>query len=508
LSEKPPLISLEQITKAYPGVLACDSIDLDLKSGEVHALLGENGAGKSTLMGLLFGLQQPDRGRILIEGDEVRFRGPRDAAALGIGFVQQHFSSIPTLSVAENLVLALRGVGHAIAPRRAAQRVVELSSKYGLGVDPSTRVEQLSVSGQQRVELLKALAVEPRVLILDEPSSLLGPQEAQELLHMMRRMAREGLAILLISHKLEEVLSVSDRVSVLRRGRKVATLDTATATHDVLARLMVGAIESAPLIITTNDSPYSYPSRLEIDDLVAIGDGGEPLVHGVSMRVRGGEIVGLAGLEGSGQVEVIEVVAGVRPITSGTLKIGGVVMGRHSVYDRQRAGVAHVPADRRSDGLVGGLSVAENLALTELGTGELTRWGVLRKKMIRRKAHSLIIEYDIRVPHPDVLVSSLSGGNQQKVVLAREFSRGPNVILCAYATWGLDFSAAASVYEELRRRRAAGAAILMASVDLDELLAICDRILVMQGGRVVGEVASASATAEQIGRLMGGIEAA
>jgi simple sugar transport system ATP-binding protein len=506
----PALIALEGITKAYPGVLACDSVDLELREGEIHALLGENGAGKSTLVGLLFGLQQPDRGHVRVKGREVRVRGPRDASALGIGFVQQHFSSIPTLTVAENLTLALRGAGQRIARRKAADRIQELSAKYGLGVDPHLRVDQLSVSGQQRVELLKALAVDPRVLILDEPSSLLGPLEAEELMHILGRMAGEGLAILLISHKLQEVLRVSDRVTVLRRGRRVATVRTAETSEQELAALMVGDLATAaPAAGHGDDVPVAGASpRLRVDDVVAREDRHVHVLRGVSLAVTAGEIVGLAGLEGSGQVELIEVIAGVRPVASGSVSVDGLSMTGRSVRERQRSGVAHVPADRRHDGLVGGLSVAENLALTELGNRESARFGVLRRRAMALRAQDLIARYDIRVPSPSVLVSALSGGNQQKVVLARELSRDPHVILCAYPTWGLDFAATAAVHGELRRRRDDGAAVLVASVDLDELLAICDRILVMQGGRIVGELPSRSATAEGIGRLMGGIEAA
>ncbi|MCU1614569.1 MAG: hypothetical protein JWO98_2109 [Frankiales bacterium] len=506
----PALIALEGVTKAYPGVLACDSVDLDLRAGEVHALLGENGAGKSTLVGLLFGLQQPDSGRIRVEGAEVRVRGPRDAAALGIGFVQQHFSSIPTLTVGENLALALQGAGRPIPRRTVPARIQELSARYGLGVEPHRPVGQLSVSGQQRVELLKALAVEPRVLILDEPSSLLGPQEAEELLEILGRMAGDGLAILLISHKLEEVLRVSDRVTVLRRGRKVATVETASTSEHELGRLMVGDLATVQEAgrPAAAASPSDAPPRLSIEDLTVAGDRKADVLRGVSLSVSAGEIVGLAGLEGSGQVELIEVVAGVRTATSGRVLSGGVPMAGRSIRERQQAGIAHIPADRRNDGLVGGLSVSENLSLTELGGGKCTHFGLLRKREMTRRAQELIARYDIRVGGPAALVSTLSGGNQQKVVLARELSRDPEVILCAYPTWGLDFAATSAVHAELRRRRAEGAAVLVASVDLDELLAICDRILVMQGGRIVGEVSSSNATAEGIGRLMGGVEAA
>ncbi len=503
------LIALEGITKAYPGVLACDSVDLDVRAGEVHALLGENGAGKSTLVGVLFGLQQADRGLIRVEGREVHVRGPRDATALGIGFVQQHFSSIPTLSVGENLSLALQGAGRRIPRRKVAGRIGELSRRYGLGVDTERPVGELSVGAQQRVELLKALAVEPRVLILDEPSSLLGPQEAEELLEILGRMADEGLAILLISHKLEEVVRVSHRVTVLRRGRKVATVETASTTAHELAGLMVGELNAVDGERAGQRlAPSTASPRLQLEDVTAAGERKAHVLKEVSLSVTAGEIVGLAGLEGSGQVELIEVVAGVRPAATGHVRIGGQSVEGRSVRNRQQSGVAHIPADRRQDGLIGGLSVAENLALTELGGRTCDRFGLLRRRAISRRAQDLVERYDIRVASTSVPVSTLSGGNQQKLVLARELSRDPVVILCAYPTWGLDFAATSAVHAELRRRRSEGAAVLVASVDLDELLAICDRILVMQGGRIVGEVPSSNATAEGIGRLMGGVQAA
>lgn len=495
------LVSLEGIRKAYPGVLAVDDVDFDVRRGEVHALLGENGAGKSTLMGLLFGLTSPDAGRILVDGKPAVIRSPLDAFTHGIGFVQQHFSLIQSLTVAENLVLALRSAGRRISVRQGAAKVRELTSRYGLGLEPAAHVEDLSVARQQRLELLKALAVEPKVLILDEPSSLLSPQEAEDLLQVIRRLAADGIGIVLISHKLDEVLSIADRITVLRKGRHVRTLPAGEATEALLGELMIGSLGSDS-VATRGQSTDTAPV-LEVKDVSAVGDRHEPVLQGVSFTARPGEVVGLAGLEGSGQTHLVEVIAGVRPVKTGAVVLRGDDIGRLSVRQRHARGIAYVPADRRRDGLVGALSVADNLALPNLRAARLAQRGMLRPGTIGAHARGLIERFDVRVPSDSVAASTLSGGNQQKVVLARELSRDPSVILFCYPTWGLDFSAAAAIHREIIERRNRGAAVVLASSDLQELLALSDRILVMQGGRIAGEVTS-TATPEDIGRLMGG----
>ena len=499
------LVRLEAITKAYPGVLANGDVSFDLHGGEIHALLGENGAGKSTLMGILYGLHRPDAGRILFDGREVAIAEPRDAMALGIGYVQQHFSLVPTLTVAENLVLGLRFSGRRLSLREAEATVRALAKKYGLEVHPGIPIDELSVGMQQRAELLKALAREPRVLILDEPSSLLSPQESDQLSLVIRQLAREGLGIILISHKLDEVLAVADRITVLRRGRHVRTLAGSEASRPLLGELMIGGLQAkAP--VGRGDRPAG-DAVLDVADLWVDGDRDEPAVRGVTLQARSGEILGIAGVEGSGQVELIETIAGVRRPARGAVRLAGRDLAGRSVSDRQRLGIGHVPADRRRDGLVGSLSVMENLALAVLGERELSRFGVLRRRAMRRHAARLIERFDMRVPGPDVLVSSLSGGNQQKVIVARELSREPVVVLTCYPTWGLDFAAATAVHGELMQRRNQGAAVVLASMDLDELLSVADRIVVMQGGRISGEVSAAEATPEQIGLLMGGAAA-
>jgi general nucleoside transport system ATP-binding protein len=501
--EQAPLVRLDGVTKAYPGVLANDAVSLELRAGEVHALLGETGAGKSTLMGVLYGLLRPDAGRIVVDAEEVAIGEPRDAMALGIGFVQQHFSLIPTLTVAENLVLALRFGGHRIGLRESVATVRELSARYGLGVEPDVVVEQLSVGAQQRAELLKALARSPRVLILDEPSSLLSPQEVERLGEVIRQLAAEGIGVILISHKLDEVLAVVDRITVLRRGRLVRTLDRADATRELLGRLMIGDLASTAGEGRAERRAPGEP-LVEVTGLAVEGDRGEVAVDGVSLIVRRGEILGLAGLEGSGQVELVEALAGVRPSVRGAIRLDGRDVGALGVAERQRLGVGHIPADRRRAGLVGDLSVAENLLLPSIRERRFSRLGVVRRGAVREHAGELIERFGVRTSGAEVPVATLSGGNQQKVVVARELARHPSVVLSCYPTWGLDFSAAAGVHAELERQRDAGAAVLLASMDLDELLAVADRIVVMQGGRITGELPAHEATAEEIGLLMGG----
>jgi ABC-type uncharacterized transport system ATPase subunit len=501
-------VALEGITKAYPGVVANDGISLDLRAGEIHAIVGENGAGKTTLMGILYGLQRPDAGRILIDGRPVELHSPRDALAAGVGFVQQHFSLIPTLTVAENLVLSLHGGAAAVGRRDGAAAVRRLSERYGLAVEPGARIENLSVGLQQRAELLKAVARDAQVLILDEPNSLLTPQEWEELAGILRGLAGGGVGIFLISHKLEDVLRVADRVSVLRRGRLVATVSAAETTESKLAELMVGRLRDPGGPVPASRHEAAGGTTLEVDGLWVRGERGNDAVRDVSFVARAGEIVGLAGVEGSGQVELIEALAGVRPARRGVVRLAGRDITGEGVGRRQELGIAHVPADRRNAGLIADLTVAQNLILPQVGEDPYSRLGLLRPRAIRDRARGLIEEFDVRVPGPDVAAAALSGGNQQKVVLARELSRPLHALLCCYPTWGLDVAAAAAIQRQVAALRDAGAAVLYASVDLDELLAVTDRLVVLHNGAVTGELASAEATAEQVGLLMGGRQAA
>ncbi len=500
-----PLLRLRGITKVYPGVLANDDISVDLLAGEIHTIVGENGAGKTTLMGALFGLHPADSGRILIDGREVRIRSPRDALGHGVGYVQQHFSLIPTLTVAENLVLALRGDPSATSVRHGAERVRSLSERFGIAIDPHALVEDLSVGEQQRAELLKALARDTRILILDEPGSVLTPQESADLSAILRRLAEAGIGIFLISHKLEEVLRVSDRFTILRRGRLVATLARNDVDRSRLASLMIGEL-SGRAVHPGRRSPVSGVVRLDARGLSIPSDRGGLAIDDVSLTVRGGEILGVAGVEGSGQVELTECLAGLRRPLTGEVLVDGRMVSGIGAQRTRRAGVAHVPADRTTRGIIKELTVAEQLLLPSVDRRPYSRFGLLRRSSIAAEAARLVAEFDVRPRETEVAVGSLSGGNQQKVVLAREVRDDPGIIVACYPTRGLDFSASEAVELEILRRREDGAAILYLSTDLDELLALSDRIIVLAHGRISGEV-SVSATPEEIGLLMGGSEA-
>ncbi len=502
-----PVLRLEGITKAYPRVVANDGVNIDLRAGEIHSIVGENGAGKTTLMGIAYGLQRPDAGRTLVDGQPVGIRSPRDALDLGIGYVQQHFSLIPTLTVAQNLVLALRTSADRIAVRDGSARVRELSRRFGLDVEPDTVVEEVGVGQQQRAELLKALARNARVLLLDEPNALLTPQEWEELAGILRRLADAGVGIFLVSHKLEEVLRISDRISVLRRGRLVATIPAREATNLRLGELMVGDLSAAEAEPPASERPADGSALLEVDDLWVASDRGGHAVRGVSLSIHAGEVLGIAGVEGSGQVELTEALAGARAASRGAIRMDGRDVTGMSLQARRRAGAGHVPADRATTGLIPTLSVADNLLLPVAGAPPFSRWGVLNRRAARDRARALIDRFDIRVPGPDVPAGALSGGNQQKLILARELSGQPRILLCCYPTRGLDFAATQDVRREILSHRDEGAAILFASVDLDELLAMTDRILVLHQGSAAGEVRASEATAEQLGLLMGGAAA-
>jgi len=497
------VLATDRITKTFPGVVANYEITIDLRRGEIHALLGENGAGKTTLMAVIYGLQQPDSGRILLEGEPVRLDSPRDALSLGIGFVQQHFSLVPTLTVAENLVLSLRGSGERISVRDGAARVAELSERFGIQVSPEAVVSTLSVGMQQRAELLKALARDTRVLILDEPTSVLTPQEAEDLAIVMRRLAAHGVSIFLISHKLNEVLQIADRVTVLRHGRHVGTVDAADATQNSLAEMMVGR----RIVPPQTDAPARRSQAETV--LRATGltvtdvESGREL-RDVDLELRAGEILGIAGVEGSGQPELIEALAGARRLAGGRIEVGGEDVTGLSAREMQRRGVAHIAADRHAAGFVPTLTVGENLILPVTELPRFSRLGALRRRVIADHVVGLIEEYDIRVPGPNVLAATLSGGNQQRMVLARELSRSPRVVLSCFATRGLDFASTEAVQRRMLAMRDEGAAIAYASVDLDELFMLTDRILVLHEGRVAGLVDTRDAKREEIGLLMGG----
>jgi simple sugar transport system ATP-binding protein len=499
------LLEVEGVSKAFPSVLANDNVSFDLRHGEIHALLGENGAGKTTLMGMLFGLHRPDAGRILVEGEEVAFTGPRDAISRGFGFVQQHYSLIPTLTVANNIMLGQR-YGRVGRIRRAAceRKIAQTSARHGLEVDLAARIEDLTVGEQQRVELLKALLDTPKVLILDEPTALLSSAETVELWQTLKGLARSGVGIILIAHKLDEVIAVADRMTVLRRGRKIATVEAADADVASLGALMVGDIGKTQVTARRRRLCGDETAILTLSGVAVPGDRASFAAQEISFEVRGGEILGIGGVVGGGQVELLEAIAGVRPIGNGTIRLDGRDIGSMSIRARQERGVAYVPPDRHRDGLIGPLSIADNLALCASGSPATSRFGILQPKAIAQRAERLIERFDIRSGGRQTPSGQLSGGNQQKVILARELAREPKVILCCYPTRGLDFAATAAVQAELRGAADRGAAVVVVSMDLIELFDLADRMVVMQGGRIRGGGAVGDLTAEKIGLMIGG----
>jgi general nucleoside transport system ATP-binding protein len=499
-----PAVTMRGITKVFPGVVANDQVDFEARVGEVHALLGENGAGKSTLSNILTGLYRADGGELELYGRRVEFHSPRDALDAGIGMVHQHFRLVEPFTVAENVVLGdHRDVGRSfrLHPRLIESRVAELGERYGLEIDPRARIWQLSVGEQQRVEILKALYREARVLILDEPTAVLTPQEASALFETLRAMAAEGRTVIFISHKLHEVTAVADRVTVLRGGKSIGTVETAASTSQSLAALMVGRdIDTArrhEREATIGDVV------LDVERLTAIGDRGEEALRSVSLSVRSGEVLGIAGVAGNGQRELAETITGMRRATGGTVRVGGRELETGDPRSAITARIAHVPEDRLHTGVAPSLSIASNIALKDYRTE--ARGPFLRLKLIRERATEMIQRYDVKAPGPETPARRLSGGNLQKVVLSREFSSGPQVLVAAAPTRGLDVGAIETVHGYLREAADHAVAVLLISEDLDEVMTLSDRIVVMYEGTVVGEVDPRVATVEEIGLLMAGV---
>ena len=497
-----PILELRSITKRFPGVLANDAVDLDLREGEVHALLGENGAGKSTLMNILYGLYTPDAGEIRLRGKPIDLGSTKSAIEHGIGMVHQHFMLIPVMTVAENIVLATepRHVGILLDYDAAAQRVREISERYGLLVDPQARVERITVGQQQRVEILKALYRGAEILILDEPTAVLTPQEAKELFEIIRNLTGQGKSIIFISHKLNEVLEIADRITTLRRGRAVDTVNASDATEESLARMMVGR---EVLLRVEKSAPAPQEPLLEVEDLWVTDDRGLDAVRGVTFGVRGAEIVGIAGVDANGQSELIDAIAGLRHVRGGHVRIGGRDMTNRSARAVLDAGFGHIPEDRHRRGLVLPFSLAENLALYEYRSEPESRGGLLFPKRLISRARTLLREFDVRGGGPLTLAGALSGGNQQKVVLAREIDKNPQVLIAAQPTRGLDVGAIEFVHRRLVEQRDAGRAVLLVSLELEEILSLSDRILVIYEGQIVGEFPP-TATEEELGFAMTG----
>ncbi len=497
-------LELRDITKRFPGVLANDHISITADRGKVLGMLGENGAGKTTLMNILSGLYRPDSGQILIDGEERVFGDPVAAIRAGVGMVHQHFMLVPVFDVVEAVALGAETTKDRLGTfdRAAArQRIVELSETYRLEVDPDAKIENLPVGVRQRVEILKALYRKSDILVLDEPSAVLTPYETEELFAIIRSLAANGTTVIFITHKLNEVLEVADDIVVLRRGRVAGTADPKTITRQQLANMMVG--RDVELIVPKGPAKPT-DVVLKIEDLNVRDDRLEMAVNGVDLEVRAGEIVVIAGVQGNGQTELVEAIAGLRPPDSGQITIAGHRTERASPRQVSNLGVAHIPEDRGRDGLINMMTVAENYILDSYHQEPYSRNGVLNLEAIRERAAQGVRDYDIRTPSIDTLAGSLSGGNQQKVVVAREFSVPVKLVIAAQPTRGLDVGSIEYIHRRLVEQRDAGAAILIVSTELDEVLAVGDRIAVMFDGRIVGILSGDEATHEKLGLLMGG----
>jgi general nucleoside transport system ATP-binding protein len=497
-------LELRGVTKRFPGVLANDHVDLVVEEGEIHALLGENGAGKTTLMSILYGLYRADEGEILIDGSPVHFDSPGDAIAAGLGMVHQHFMLVPVFTVTENVMLGNETAGRfgLLNRREARSAVTEISRRFGFDIPPDAVVEELPVGVQQRVEVVKALYRQAKVLILDEPTAVLTPQETLELFRVMRALARDFKAsIIFITHKLKEVMAVADRITVLRRGRVVGTSEPSATSETELASMMVG--RDVELQVSKGQADTG-DVVLKIEDLVVLDDRGHQVVDGVSLDVHAGEIVCVAGVQGNGQTELVEAITGLRPPAAGSIQILDRDVTRDSPKDVLRAGVGHVPEDRQQDGLIMDFSISDNLVLNTFDEAPFAHWIVRDQAEIQRAAEERAQAFDVRTSSVLAPASVLSGGNQQKVIVAREFSRPIRLLLASQPTRGLDVGSIEYIHERIVAKRDEGAAVLLVSVELDEVFALADRIAVMYQGRIVDVLPGARADREQVGLLMAG----
>ena len=499
-------LELRGITKRFGTLVANDSIDLTVNPGEIHALLGENGAGKSTLMNVLYGLYTADQGQILLDDKPQDFDGPGDAMAAGIGMVHQHFMLIPVFTVAENVALGhepTKALG-ALDTAKARQQVIEISERFGFNVDPDALVEDLPVGVQQRVEIIKALSRDAKVLVLDEPTAVLTPQETDELMEIMRQLASSGTSIVFITHKLREVKAVADTITVIRLGKVVGSASPDASTSE-LASLMVG--REVELTISKKQAELG-DVILKVEDIAALDDRGQRAVDGVSFEVRGGEVLAVAGVQGNGQTELAEVLLGLRSSLSGRgqIELAGQDVTEASVRARLDIGLGYVPEDRKKDGLVSEFTIAENMMLNASYKSRFTKGLSINFPARAKISTDLVEEFDVRTPSIDTPAGNLSGGNQQKVVVARELSRDVNLLIAAQPTRGVDVGSIEFIHEQIISERDAGKAVLLISTELDEVLALADRIAVMYRGKIVG-IVEPSATREQLGKLMAGVSA-
>jgi ABC-type uncharacterized transport system ATPase subunit len=498
-------LEMRGIVKQFPGVLAADHIDFDVRAGEVHALLGENGAGKSTLMKILYGLYHANAGEILLNGQPVSIRSPSDAISLGIGMIHQHFMLVPTLTVAENVALGLKSSREPLLDLDVVtHRINELAETYGLQVEPDAPVWQLAVGERQRIEIVKALYRGAALLILDEPTAVLTPQEVDDLFVTLRQMVSDGHGLIFISHKLHEVLAISDRVTVLRDGRLVGTVPTEGATKQSLARMMVGR---EVVFRYERQAVEAGPPRFKVENLRALSDRGTEALRGVSLDIRAGEILGLAGVSGNGQRELAEVIFGLRPATGGAVYIEGQDATHASPAAHNRLGMSYIPEERMVDGVIKDFTVAENLILQDHSYAPYASSIFMRPRAIRQRCAELIRNFNIRTPNQETPIKSLSGGNIQKLVLARELARKPRVLIAAQPTRGVDIGATEYIHQQLLDQRAAGTATLLISEDLDEIMALADRIAVIYEGAIMGILERGEADVERLGLMMAGVRA-
>lgn len=498
------VVEMRGITKYFPGIIANQNIHFSVKKGEIHALLGENGAGKSTLMNILFGLYQPDEGQIYINGNPVKVKGPTMANQLGIGMVHQHFMLIPSFTVTENIILGDERTKNGIINiAKAEQEIRGLSNRYGLEINPTAKVQDISVGMQQRVEILKTLYRGASLLIFDEPTAVLTPRETQELIQIMRNLVKEGKTIIFITHKLQEIMAICDCVTVVRHGKVVNDLRVANTNENELASLMVGR-EVSFIVQKKESQPKNV--ILQVNDLVVQDYRGMNAINGLNLEVHAGEIVGLAGVDGNGQSELVEAIVGLRSVKSGSIQLMGEEITNRRPRRITRTGLGHIPEDRHKRGLILDFTVEENMILQSYYQMPFSKGCLLNDDEIRRYTQKLIHEYDIRTPHEETYVRTLSGGNQQKIVIAREIDRDPDFLIAAQPTRGLDVGAIEFIHRRLIEQRDKGKGILLVSFELEEILNVSDRLIVIHKGQIVGVVDPKRVTDEELGLLMAGVE--